>query len=753
MSFRSKHTSLTNLSSGNERLQPFDGMYLPKSEQDYISRPKNNVKSYFTRSIGFIFILGVVCTLSYVITSFNYLQRIENETRKLVNDAKSLSNENKLRMDHWRPSQGKVEVDSETYSLKNEIGKIKLLLGAHETKFSNEKQKVSNLENNLKIIAQRQDDLKKLLDNIQHNKEKHSQTTGPKRITSNKNRFSTTPPYQAIYSNTKVFTPNIHHDSSNLTNRLESLGNRMDEFDLELEKLEKNVAPRLISNESSNIDDEFEIHPFTSSPDLSGNLDSKVIEMNDKIEKIQHSFTIPRSCHVYQQNGATKSGTYVIDPDGPGLSNPFNAFCDFNTGYTVISHDILNPVSIPPCEGNECFSKYSKYQANTSHLAALTRISESCFQEIIFDCFSAPLVKFAAWVDKSGNHHTIERCSCFDEGNCHTSATKNNCNCDSMPSVHSILQDKIRINNQSLLPITGFKYGFLRGRANFTIGKLFCRGMIVPFNIYELEKRIEQLEKIEEDRNQKLWKLAGNINPCDGGNFGYGGPWSKGKDVGTFENALNKDYLNNTVWREPFGYITIARHNNASCVMSKTWKLKDNHRSLYSYFSSYPGRIHVTGDGTANDNHIAIDLPENPADVEGWLGSWQDPIFGANGGLVFNWYYSNNGVRIAVTGGHLVRPYSLPGVNENSDDLHGLGNEFGAQTVKGEGSTQWWHDVGKIGPDCSGTSCQIVGTDHGTQWGSDGSCWGSYAIYVSQYATEFKCQGKKLHQSIMIDKN
>ena len=102
MSFRSKHTSLTNLSSGNERLQPFDGMYLPKSERDYISRPKNNVKSYFTKSIGFIFIVGIVCTLSYLITSFSYLQQIENETKKLVNDALSLSNKNKLRMDHLK---------------------------------------------------------------------------------------------------------------------------------------------------------------------------------------------------------------------------------------------------------------------------------------------------------------------------------------------------------------------------------------------------------------------------------------------------------------------------------------------------------------------------------------------------------------------------------------------------------------------------------------------------------------------------
>ena len=206
MSFRSKHTSLTNLSSGNERLQPFDGMYLPKSERDYISRPKNNVKSYFTKSIGFIFIVGIVCTLSYLITSFSYLQQIENETKKLVNDALSLSNKNKLRMDHWRPSQGQVVVDSETHSLKKEMGTIKLLLGAHDTKFSDEDQKVSDLEDNLKIIAQRQDDLKKSMDNILRNEEKYSHVTGPKRVRPKENVFPTTPPYQTSYSGQKVST-------------------------------------------------------------------------------------------------------------------------------------------------------------------------------------------------------------------------------------------------------------------------------------------------------------------------------------------------------------------------------------------------------------------------------------------------------------------------------------------------------------------------------------------------------------------
>jgi hypothetical protein len=173
--------------------------------------------------------------------------------------------------------------------------------------------------------------------------------------------------------------------------------------------------------------------------------------------------------------------------------------------------------------------------------------------------------------------------------------------------------------------------------------------------------------------------------------------------------------------------------------MSKTWKLLDDTKSLYDYFSTYPGRMLVTGDGSKNDNHISSDIPNF---AEGLSGDWKDPIFGADGGLAFNWYYSNNGARIAVPGGYKI-PYNLPSAGENNDDLHGLGNEFGATTSTGMGSGEWRHDAAKIGPDCHGGSCQMVGTDHGTHL-KDGECWGSYAVYVSKESSTFTCQGKYL---------
>ena len=749
MSFRSKQTSLTNLSSGTERLQPFDGMYFPKSELDYISRPKNNTKSYFTKSFALIFMLSIVCTLSYLITSLHQLQRTENENKKLVNNAVSLSSENKLRLAHLNSRKDDTQVNGDNLSIRIEIEKLKQLVDKQKQNFSNAKQEIEDYEKKILELSNRHDSLEKQVDKLSYGSEKYNQIPMLRKTTIKETLLLTTSRYPVSDAREKQSISTKSHDISNLTSNLERLVERMDKFDLKLQGLERIMDEDFVSNVSSKIDTNSKLNPVSYESVTSTNLEKNLSKMNEMVERIQYSITIPRSCHVYQQNGATKSGTYLIDPDGPGATDPFNAFCDFEVGVTVIEHDMLSPVPIPSCEGKECFSKSPNYQVNKSQLLALTSISESCFQEITFNCFSAPLIEFATWIDKKSKNHSIHECSCNTDGNCHPSAIANRCNCDSTPPVQDSLEDKIKIEDRSLLPITGFRYDFLRGEANVTIGKLFCKGMNIPTNIYQLDQRIMRLENFEEKRKQKSWKLAANINPCDGGKFGYGGPWSKGENVGNFTAAFRKDYLNDTIWREPLGYITIARHNNGTCVMSKTWKLKDNHRSLYSYFSTYPGRIYATGDGSVTDTHTSSDLPESPENIEGWLGSWQDPIFGANGGLVFNWCYGNNGVRIAVTGGHVVRPYVLPGVSENTDDLHGLGNEFGAATVKGEESTKWWHDVGKIGPDCSGRSCQIVGTDHGTLL-SDGSCWGSYAIYVSTSSDEFECGRKQLNQFMTI---
>ena len=51
-------------------------------------------------------------------------------------------------------------------------------------------------------------------------------------------------------------------------------------------------------------------------------------------------------------------------------------------GATVVSHDLVDDVSIPVCEGTNCFTRRLIYPTSMTQLDALTNISTYCFQEI-----------------------------------------------------------------------------------------------------------------------------------------------------------------------------------------------------------------------------------------------------------------------------------------------------------------------------------------------------------------------------------
>ena len=84
----------------------------------------------------------------------------------------------------------------------------------------------------------------------------------------------------------------------------------------------------------------------------------------------------------------------------------------------------------------------------------------------------------ASWIDIDGKEQSDFQCSCAKQGTCQESANEQSCNCDATPPVLNWLSDVGVIENRTLLPITGFKYGFLRGEANITIGNVFCKGIV-----------------------------------------------------------------------------------------------------------------------------------------------------------------------------------------------------------------------------------------------------------------------------------
>jgi len=231
-----------------------------------------------------------------------------------------------------------------------------------------------------------------------------------------------------------------------------------------------------------------------------------------------------------------------------------------------------------------------------------------------------------------------------------------------------------------------------------------------------------------------LWKLAFNINADDGHNFGYeANAWEDDTNVGTDGNAFIADYKSNDVTLEIANFIAIVRHQNGTCEAARVWEFLTPGNTLHEYLDTdKTSRLIATYD---NSTYTYI----SPTMVN----QDEDPIFAVDGGLTFNWLYSDNGVRIGNSEAY-IWGNDLPRVTGTSDDSYqGLGNEF----VLESGSGYYWSDVGVLQGQCSGVGCKVQGSDHGTKL-TDGTTYGQYAIYTSDVADTFDCEGFDLVISI-----
>lgn len=221
-----------------------------------------------------------------------------------------------------------------------------------------------------------------------------------------------------------------------------------------------------------------------------------------------------------------------------------------------------------------------------------------------------------------------------------------------------------------------------------------------------------------------------NIHASDGHNLGWGSDlWDSGAGYGDSGTALQSDYVDADAWNMAARYIAIARHQDGQCEAVRVWALIEEDKSMQEYFDLTVTNRVIGTDGGYIYQYISPGMAE----------ANNDPIFGVDGDLAFNWWYSNNGTRIALEDGYVHG--ALPGTGSNTDDLHGLGNEFGANASNGEGSVAWWHDVAPLQGNCHGNSCAIWGSDNGNSL-SDGTMHGQFAIYVSSAvsAPSFNCE-------------
>ena len=111
-----------------------------------------------------------------------------------------------------------------------------------------------------------------------------------------------------------------------------------------------------------------------------------------------------------------------------------------------------------------------------------------------------------------------------------------------------------------------------------------------------------------------------------------------------------------------------------------------------------------------------------------------DPIFSVSGDLAMNCRSSDNGIRIALTGGHFSANEST---QHNTD---GLGIDLGLVEENQTEKPTYKIEISNI-QSCSSFACKnteqkIQGKDHGTHY-KNGVVYGNYAIYVSNGTTKF----------------
>ena len=235
-----------------------------------------------------------------------------------------------------------------------------------------------------------------------------------------------------------------------------------------------------------------------------------------KLEELSKSVAL-RSCYEYQQRGITKSGLYYIDPDGLKVGDgPFQVHCDFKSGITEITHNRQEKTIIPHCSGDRCYQLRVRYPSSIRQIRTLIELSDSCSQEITFECKLTTLFSnkrsIGVWLNRNGeaqsyftgSNYGSHICTCGTNQSCSNKAL--GCNCDTKKL--EFQTDSGLITNMSALPITGFEYGkfqFSSQYAAIFIGNLKCSGSkrIVPNRVYDSCKNMKQ-DGIENSGNYVL---------------------------------------------------------------------------------------------------------------------------------------------------------------------------------------------------------------------------------------------------------
>ena len=214
--------------------------------------------------------------------------------------------------------------------------------------------------------------------------------------------------------------------------------------------------------------------------------------------KVKISVPVPTpSCSMIKKYVSSKSGNYVIDPDGEGGLEPFTAFCDMTdkngVGVTVISHDSESRTYVRQVSGWGGRGSYSRdihyTGASLSQMASLTRVSSHCEQFIKYECHGSVLLynndPHGWWVSRDsqkmrywGGASANDKCACGMTNSCANPSY--GCNCDK--NDHVWREDSGLLTDKTKLPVKQLRFGDIGDRHSefgyHTLGKFKCYGIV-----------------------------------------------------------------------------------------------------------------------------------------------------------------------------------------------------------------------------------------------------------------------------------
>ena len=203
------------------------------------------------------------------------------------------------------------------------------------------------------------------------------------------------------------------------------------------------------------------------------------------------------SCSAIKKYVSSKSGNYVIDPDGEGGLAAFTVFCDMTdksgVGMTVISHDSESRTYVSQVSGWGGPGSYSRdihyTGASLSQLSSLTRVSLHCEQFIKYECHGSVLLynndPHGWWVSRDsqkmrywGGASANNKCACRMTNSC--ANPSDGCNCDKNDNVWR--EDSGLLTDKTKLPVKQLRFGDInendRQIGYHTLGKLKCYGIV-----------------------------------------------------------------------------------------------------------------------------------------------------------------------------------------------------------------------------------------------------------------------------------